>query len=254
MSQSLMPVGVLISSGWEQFKRDWKANLELSVRFVLAAAIVFAAALIGRSLPPAGSLAFNLLAVGTAAAINLHTILTLLELSLRRDRSGAGEAKASVEVGRTHFFPFLWVLVLQSLAVFGGMIAFFLPGVWLSVLLGYSLPSLVEDGTRGLDALKASADLVKGRWWATFGRNLVVGIIVGLLMSLTTLLILVVVGLFIGMDQVFGLAEYVNDTAVPANPVVDGVLAVLNGIVQAIFVPLAVIYQVKIFHGLKKSR
>jgi hypothetical protein len=131
---------------------------------------------------------------------------------------------------------------------------FFLPGIWLSVLLGYSLPSLVEDGTRSLDALKASADLVKGRWWAVFGRNLVVGIVVGLLASLTTLLVLVIVGLFIGMDQVFGLADYVNDPNIPANPVVDGILAVLNGIVQAIFVPLAVIYQVKIFHGLKRTR
>lgn len=249
-----MPVGALISSGWEQFKRDWKAHLELSVRFILAAAIVFAAALIGQSMPVAGRLAFNLLAALVAAAINLHTILTLIELALRRDRTASGEAKPSVEIGRTHFFPFLWVMVLQSLAVFGGLVVFFLPGIWLSVLLGYSLLSLVEDGTRGLDALQASASLVKGRWWATFGRTLAAGLVVALLASLTTLLLLIVIGMFVGMDQVFGLADYVNSPIVQTNPVVDGLVTVLNGIVQTIFVPLTVVYQVKIFHGLKRTR
>ncbi len=248
-----MPVGVLISSGWDQFKRDWKAHLELSVRFILAAAIVFAAALIGQSLPVAGRVAFSLLATAVAAAINLHTILTLIELALRRDRSTTGEAKPSVEIGRTHFFPFLWVMILQSLAVFGGLLVFFLPGIWLSVLLGYALLVLVEDGTTGLNALLSSANLVKGRWWATFGRTLVAGLVVALLASFTTLLLLIVIGMFVGMDQVFGLADYVNNST-QSNPVVDGIVAVMNGIVQTIFVPLTVVYQVKIFHGLKRTR
>lgn len=249
-----MPVGALISSGWEQFKRDWKANLELSVRFILSATILFASALVGRSLPETGRVTLSFLAVLVAAAINLHAILTLIELALRRDRSAAGEAKPSVEIGRTHFFPFLWVLVLQSLAVFGGLALFFLPGVWLSVLLGYSLPSLIEDGTRGLDALKASADLVKGRWWATFGRSLATGVIVGLLASLTLFVVLMIVGLFIGMEQIFGFRDYLSDPTAEPNAIADGVRAILNGIVQALFVPLAVIYQIKIFHGLKRTR
>ncbi len=248
-----MPVGVLISSGWEQFKRDWKAHLELSVRFILAAAIVFAAAFIGQSMPVAGRVAFSLLAMAVAAAINLHTILTLFELALRRDRGTMSEAKPSVEIGRTHFFPFLWVMILQSLAVFGGLVVFFLPGIWLSVLLGYSLPVLVEDGARGLEALRASANLVRGRWWATFGRTLATGLIVALLASLTTLLLLIVIGMFVGMDQVFRLADYVNNST-QSNPVVDGIVTVMNGIVQTIFVPLTVVYHVKIFHGLKRTR
>lgn len=253
MSQPLPPTGALIASGWEQFKRDGKSNLELSVRFILSSAILFGAALVSRSLPDAGRLAMFVLANVVAAYINLHTILTLIELSLRRDRSSTGDAKPSVEIGRTHFWPFLWVVVLQSLAVLGGMAALFLPGLWLSVLLGYSLLCLVEDGARGLDALAASAALVKGRWWATFGRNLVMGIVVGLLGSLTTLVILLIVGLFVGMDQVLGLADYVSGLK-RDNPVANGIVSVLNGIVQALFVPLAVIFQVKIFHALKRTR
>jgi hypothetical protein len=253
MSQPLVPVGVLVSSGWEQFKNDWKANLELSVRFVISAAILFAAAVIGQPLPLAGKVAISLLAIVTASAINLYTILALIEFALRRDRSSAGEAKLSVEIGRTHFLPFLIVLILQSLAIFGGLVVFFLPGIWLSVLLAYSVLCLVEDGAHGLAALQASAALVKGRWWATFGRNIVTGVVVALLGSLTTFIVLLIIGAFIGMDQVFVFAQYVGD-ATQSNPVADGISSVLNGIVQALFVPLGVIYQVKIFHSLKKTR
>ncbi|MCK9361237.1 hypothetical protein M0Q28_03320 [Patescibacteria group bacterium] len=253
MPQPLPPVGALITSGWEQFKRDWKPNLELSVRFIISSAILFGAALVSQTLPDYGRIAMFVLANIVAAAINLHTILTLIELSLRRDRSASGEAKPSVEIGRTHFWPFLWVMLLQGFAVLGGLFVFFLPGIWLSVMLGYSLLVLVEDGTTGIQALAASAELVKGRWWATFGRNLVAGIVVGLLGSLTTFIVLLIVGLFVGMDQVFGFADYLSGTT-RGNPVADGIETVLSGIVQALFIPLAVILQVKIFHALKRTR
>ncbi len=238
MSQLLPSASALITSGWEQFKRDWKPNLELSARFILSSAIIFGAALISRDLPIYGRLAIFLVANVAAAFINLHTILTLIEFSLRRDRSLSGESKPSVEIARTHFWPFVWVMILQGLAVLGGMAVFFLPGVWLSVLLSYSLLVLVEDGTRGIQALAASAALVRGRWWATFGRTLLAGVVVGLLGSLTTLVVLLFGGLFVGMDKAFDFAPK----------------TILAGIVQMLFVPLAVILQVKIFHALKKTR
>lgn len=238
MSQPLPSISTLITSGWEQFKRDWKPNLELSVRFLLSSALLLGATLVGQDLPTYGRLAIFLLANAAAAFINLHTILTLIELSLRRDRDNSGEGKPSVEIGRTHFWPFLWVVILQGLAVFGGMVVFFLPGIWLSILLSYSPLVFVEDGSRGIQALAASAALIKGRWWATLGRSLMAGVVVGLLGSLTTLVVLLFAGLFAGMNTAFGSAPK----------------ALLSGVVQTLFVPLAVILQVKIFHALKRTR
>lgn len=238
MSQPLPLVSVLITSGWEQFKRDWKPNLELSVRFLLSSALLFGATLVSQDLPTYGRLAIFLLANAAAAFINLHTILTLIELSLRRDQSPSGEGKPSVEIGRTHFWPFLWVVVLQGLAVFGGLTVFILPGIWLSVMLSYSPLVFIEDGARGVQALAASAALIRGRWWATFGRSLVAGVVVGLLGSLTTLVVLLFVGLFVGMNTAFGSAPK----------------TLLAGVVQVLFVPLAVILQVKIYRALKRTR
>lgn len=253
MPQPLIPVGPLLSSGWDRFIADEKRNLELSVRFLLSSVLLFAAAFLGRGLPDTGRFILTLAAVIASAVINMHTAITLIDLILRRERQPSDEITASVEIGRRLFWPFVTVAVLQGLAVLGGLAAFILPGIWLSILLGYGVFLLVEDGTRGLQALAGSAALVKGRWWGVFGRSLATGIIVGLMTSLTTLLILIVVSLFVGFDKVFHFASAVSGLAT-TDPLVDGIESVIGGIVNAIFIPLGIIYQAKIFHSLKQTR
>ena len=253
MSQPLIPVAELLSSGWERFTRDWKHNLELSVRFLLSSLIIFAGAFIGRNVPLAAQLALNVVVIVAAGAINLHTIITLVDFILRKEQNPSPDVKPSVEIGRALFWPFLIVVLLQGLAVLGGLFLFALPGIWLSVVFGYSVFLAVEDGARGLDALAASHALVRGRWWAVFGRSLLTGVIVGLLSSITTLLILMLISLFVGFDRIFGFAEAVS-TPVIRDPLTEGIRSVLGGIINAIFIPLGVIYQAKIFKSLKNTR
>ncbi|HVM90517.1 MAG TPA: hypothetical protein VMU11_01290 [Verrucomicrobiae bacterium] len=253
MPQPLIPVGELISSGWDRFLADGKRNLELSVRFILSSVVVFAAALLSQNMPAAGQLALNLLALAVAAVINVHTMVTLTDFILRRDIDPSKPVEPSVEIGRKLFWPFVLVALLQGLAVLGGLAALVIPGLWLSVLLGYSILVLLEDNRRGLQALAGSAEIVRGRWWSVLGRNIVAGIVVGLLIAITTLLLLIFVGLFIGMDKIFAFANYANDLQA-SNPLADGIETLINGIVRSLFIPLAIIYQVKIYHSLKKTR
>ncbi len=46
----------------------------------------------------------------------------------------------------------------------------FLPPLMLLVYLAFSVFALVDDGFKGIDAIKESARLVKGRFWAVFAR------------------------------------------------------------------------------------
>lgn len=251
--QPLLPVGQLISSGWDRFLADGRRNLELSVRFLLSSVIVFAAAFLSRDLPPMGQLATSLLAIVVASIINIHTMVTLVDFVLRRDADPSKATVPSVEIGKRLFWPFAVVAFFQTLAVLGGLALFIIPGIWLSVLFSYSVFCLVEDNRRGFDALATSADLIRPHWWGVFGRSLAVGVVVGLFSAATTLLILLIVGMFVGMDKVF---EFANTVAIPTavDPMADAIQSLINGIVSALFIPLAVIYQAKIFHSLKKSR
>ncbi|MEI7512616.1 MAG: hypothetical protein WCK01_04120 [Candidatus Uhrbacteria bacterium] len=253
MAQPLIRIGELLSTGWDQFLADWKKNLELSIRFLLSSVVIFGAAFLTQNMPLAGQLVINVIALVAAAVINIHTMITLTDFVLRRDSNPTKPTEPSVEIGWKLFGPFIFVVALQTLAVLGGLALLVLPGIWLSVLFGYSILMFMEDGHRGTQALAASAELVKHHWWSVLFRSLASGIITGLLISFSTLILLIIVGLFVGMDQVFNFATYSANTVAPS-PLVNGIESVIRGITSALFIPLGIIYQVKIFHSLKKSQ
>jgi hypothetical protein len=101
----------------------------------------------------------------------------------------------------------LWLGVLVTVLVAIGFILIILPGIWLIVSFSVAVPVLMLEGERGWAALRRSMDLVKGRWWATFGRLIavllmyivaliVIGIIAGALergLSVTNVTLFVVI-------------------------------------------------------------
>jgi hypothetical protein len=141
-----------------------------------------------------------------AAASFLATTTMLWDAAVGRERSWG----AAFGNGFRRMFPFLGWLILGSLpayalvlllfAVGGGsdgggvglaMLLFVVPWVYWSMVL-YFLPVTVVRET-GENALVASFNLIKGRWWRIFGRMLAwalimigVGIGVGIVFSLAT--------------------------------------------------------------------
>jgi hypothetical protein len=66
-------------------------------------------------------------------------------------------------------FPQLFLSVLLAgLAVATGLLLFIVPGIYIAVRLLFVPQSVVVDGKRGPDALRASWALTKDRWWRVF--------------------------------------------------------------------------------------
>jgi hypothetical protein len=74
------------------------------------------------------------------------------------------------------FWPFVWVTILEILAVMGGSIMLIIPGIWLGVALMLMMYVFVIEHRRGVDALRQSKDYIKGYWWAVLGRVLLLGL------------------------------------------------------------------------------
>jgi MFS family permease len=72
----------------------------------------------------------------------------------------------------------LLITVLFGLGVLLGTLALIVPGIWLYLAWSFAIPVLLVEGLRGRKALGRSFELVKGRWWRTFGV-IVVGFILG---------------------------------------------------------------------------
>jgi len=74
------------------------------------------------------------------------------------------------------FWPFVWITILETLAVMGGFIMLIVPGIWLGVALMFMTYVFVIERRRGVDALRQSKDYLKGYWWAIVGRVLLLGL------------------------------------------------------------------------------
>jgi hypothetical protein len=63
--------------------------------------------------------------------------------------------------------------IIYLLAITVGLILLLLPGIYLSVAMGFFLCAMVSNNCSLFDSFNYSMNLVKGRWWATFGSMLV---------------------------------------------------------------------------------
>ena len=89
---------------------------------------------------------------------------------------GAG-VDASYKATIGWFWPFVWVVILQALAVMGAFVMLIIPGIWLGIALSFTAFIFVIEGRRGIDALRQSKDYVKGYWWAVLGRSLLLELV-----------------------------------------------------------------------------
>ena len=74
----------------------------------------------------------------------------------------------------------LWVTFLGAFLSFLGLILLIVPGVYLYISFAVAIPVLLTEELKGRHALGRSRQLVKGRFWPTFGVVVLGAILVGI--------------------------------------------------------------------------
>ncbi len=90
------------------------------------------------------------------------------------DNMGVREA---LRVGWQRLWSVGWIFMLGGSILMSGFLLFLVPGILLSISLMFALYPLYDDDLRGMDALQASRSYVKGRWWNTLGKALIIWLI-----------------------------------------------------------------------------
>jgi len=245
----LISISDILSEGWKEYKRDWKKLLEISIRFLFAGLIELAFAMIADRL--AANVAQVLLIIGTAIAylIILQTIIVLIDYILQRERGAESKAAPRWQLGANLFWSYLWINFLVVLATLGGFFLLVLPGIWLAILFSFSIFLLIDEKKKGSQALARSAELVKGRWWKVLWRIFVPSLAVIVITLLSSFVLTAVISIFAG-----GFTQTVNFLAAQTlSPIQQGISATIDSIVSIIIIPLAVLYQVKLYSSLKKT-
>ncbi len=224
---SLATPSELLSSSWKLFKVNWK---ELALICVVPAlvnlvAVIFGATGIGTivaiPLMLFGAVLFIAVIPGLVDAVRKISADSLAKISF----------KEQYKIGLGLFWPFLLIVVIQTLSAMGAWVLFIIPGIAVSIYLSMTVFTMVVDGHRGFSALTESFALVRGRWWPVFGRILILA-----LLNIAVSIALVIVTI------PFSFAFGIVGKFVP------------NLLIYAIMIPFTFIYDYKLYESLKATR
>jgi len=106
--------------------------------------------------------------------------LTNAYLKLYNEK-GKGNFNAS-EVGQIagrNFFPTIGYGIIISIPIFFGMIFFFIPGIYLSIVLNFIFIIMFVENKGLSKNFGRCFEVIKNNWWVTFGLLMVSSIIIG---------------------------------------------------------------------------
>ncbi len=139
--------------------------------------------------------------------------------------------RASLSFARQRLASLLWLSIMSAALLFVGFLLFIVPGIWLLVALSTAVPALMFEGISPFRALGRSLELVRGRWWATFGALLIT--------------LLLVIGVQILLEIIFGSIESGSKVgSVALLIVLDGISGAISALISYPFLAIvcAVIY------------
>ncbi len=147
-------------------------------------------------------------------------------------KQGTADLSGAVNHALSHSVQLILGMIIYAAAVFVGFICLIVPGIYLSVRLGFVLYAIVSNNCTAIDGLKYSSKLVEGRWWNVFGSMLVV-----VMVFLIPVIIIIVAGIMIA--AIFS-----------SQPLIA---ALLNTIVDIIAIPPIMLYYVKLYLRLQDT-
>lgn len=165
--------------------------------------------------PPLPLLAIFII-LGVAYVVTLA--MTLFVVS---GKDSEGTLDAAMKWTVRNALSLLFIYVLSAFVVLGGFLLFIIPGIIAVTAITFAQYVFVKEGKRGMGALLASRDLVKGRWF-----TVTVKILGFILLSLIPLLLLgIVYGIF---ETMVGESKYVTLGGEILTQLVSAVMSIIN--------------------------
>lgn len=90
------------------------------------------------------------------------------------------------------------IIILISLAVFAGTLLLIIPGIIFSVWFSFGLYVFVIENKKGAEALSASRQLVKGRFWPVLWRWIAPNVIYGIALIIIILIPIYLIDFVVG--------------------------------------------------------
>lgn len=106
-----------------------------------------------------------------------------LGIALVIDRNYQGNSKEIFVETKPLFWPYIALALLSTVFIILWTLLLIIPGIIYSVFYSFAIFVFLFENKRGKEALRRSTELVRGYFWPVFGRTLLVGIFIAIIMS-----------------------------------------------------------------------
>jgi hypothetical protein len=241
----------LVKRAWGIYTKKWNEFISLSAWFIYFGIVNFALAIFTHFVPVGGAFIAIPLQI-VMALLSIWAVIRIMQASL--NAVDDKDILLSPEDGAktwNFFWPLLLTGLIQFFIILGGMVLLIIPGLYLALALAYSSLHVVDRKMKGMEAIKASFRLVKGRWWSVWWRETATGVIVGLC-------VLIVVGLVEAIVSMLALGPsgLTSSLADPSNTntMYQATMDLFTSIAEAATMPLFIILRTVIYRNLQKTQ
>jgi len=239
------------------YEEKFKVILYLAALPVAVSILSFAADAIGGL----GLVSFVLSIVSLVVMFLFYPALVLVILS-ETPLASYESVKEFYKRACKMFWPFLAILGLGVVAIMGGALLLFIPAIYVSIMITFSVFAFILDQKKGKEALATSWAYVKGNWWKVFGRYLVLGIAFGIAQSIikailgkifppSSMALNLPEGSSVYLPQWLGSSGAWMSSLSVTSPAALLLSTVIN---TALFGPLTLVYSFLVYKGLKSAK
>lgn len=117
---------------------------------------------------------FSILAATMFLACILVNILSKIALFLViKENPDKFSIIAMLKKSKPYFGSYLWLIFLSGILVALWTMLFIIPGIIFMIYYSLSIWVFLDLGLKGKEALNKSKELIKGYWWAVFGKFMI---------------------------------------------------------------------------------
>jgi len=227
----------MLRSAWGTFKTNWKVLVPIAI---VPTVLFILGQIFGYLKNPVAGLLAGIFAI--AGFIFSIAMQGALLTAIRRVESEPGfrpVLKEQYRIGFSYFWSMLLIMIISIVCFIGSFSLLIIPGIIFMVFASFAVYTRVFDDKRGFEAFVESYKIVRGRWWAVFGR--------ALFLILVYIIVAIIVGLILGLLQMI--------LGIDSQSVGAGIVGIIiNLVLAAIFGVLAPIYLLRLFDSLKRTR
>jgi hypothetical protein len=212
MAQLIGPAD-LIAVSWENFRKNFRIYIEMILWVVVLSVLQWTILVLLQAVTQnklEQLLLFTILSI-PASLVFLAITATMIDITAKGLGGKFIDARESLHHGFHCLLSLLWVSILTSIIIFGGLILLVIPALIFFIWIKFAPYHTVLDNTGGTAAIKASYKLVTGRWWSVFWRAIIPLLFFSLAASLVdSFVYLILGGIFGDVRMFFGTVPDIN--------------------------------------------